>query len=73
MQSLLLWKPSDGFGGLPQDGDKRYDNGSDKEVEINAPCWDERIDSMKNMSWIANMTNLLDENIKVINIYTPLT
>ena len=73
VQSFLHWKPSDGFGELPQDGDKYQDSDSGNEVEISAPCWDERIDSVKNMKWITNVINSIDGNMKVISIYALLT
>lgn len=73
VQSLLHWKPSDGFAALPHEGDKYQDNDSGNEVEISAPHWDERIDTASNVIWMANVTTLIEGNVKVSNKYTFMT
>lgn len=73
VQGLLHWKPLDGFGALPHEGDKYQDDDSGNEVEISAPHWDERIDSIKNVDWMGNVTILIKGNINVSNRHTLLT
>lgn len=73
VQELLHWKPSDGFGALPCEGDKYIDEDSGEEVEISAPQWDERIDTAKNVNWITTVTTLIEGNIKVSKQYACLT
>ena len=55
-QDLLHWKPLDGFGALPNEGDKYQDDDSGNEVEISASHWDEWIDTTSNVNWCDNFT-----------------
>jgi len=73
VQGILHWKPSDGFGALPCEGDKYIDDVSGEEVEIATPQWDERVDTIKNVNWIGTVTALIERNIKVSDQYTCLT
>lgn len=49
------------------------DDDSGEEIDISAPQWDERIDTVKNVNWITSVTTLIEENIQVGDNYTYLT
>lgn len=73
VQGILHWNPSDGIEALPCEGDKYTDDESGEESKINTPQWDERINSVPNVTWVNTVITLIEQNIKVSNKYICLT
>ena len=62
IQRVLDWKRGNP---LPQQGDKRRDNGTNEEEHIDVPDWDSHIDTPGMKAWIERVAREVAEAVKV--------